>query len=292
MKETHSPDSPDSGWHAEVALLDAYADGLAGPVDIWSVEAHLIGCAHCRAALSTRMSSTDVRILAASRSEVLANLGTVSSFSHRSVRRWLRWALRPAPLLAVAFLVAGVAVVDVLVGGGDPTGRLIWLLAPAVPVAAVALTAVGEDDPCREAVLAAPSAILRVNLWRTLAVVTLAIPLATAVGRVQGTAAGNGWLAAAWLLPCLALTATTLAAGTLVGVERAARVITLLWCAALLGPALLASGDDIVAGLRLTATASGTPAVFSGPAQALWVVAIAVAIAVLLSNRARYDLLR
>ena len=289
MKNPRHGTTADDAWHAGPALLDAYAGGRAAPVDTWSVEAHLIGCARCRADLAGRVSPADDRLLAQLRGEMLAALPVRSLRSRHGAVRWLRWVLRPAPLLAVVALVAGTAVLDLLAGGGDPNGRLVWLLAPAVPVAAVALVAVGDDDPCREAVLAAPSAVLRLTLWRTLAVLALAVPLASAVGLIQGAGAGGSGWSVAWLLPCLALTSTTLAAGAVAGVERVARVLASLWCAGVLGAPLLASGDDIIAGLRLAAGSSGTPAVFSGMAQVIWASIVVLAAAALLRNRARYD---
>lgn len=289
MNDQRHGATPDETWHAGPALLDAYAGGRAAAVDTWSVEAHLIGCARCRADLARRVSPADGRLLAQLRGEMLAGLSVRPGRSRHGAVRWLRWVLRPAPLLAVVALVAGTAVLDLLAGGGDPNGRLFWLLAPAVPVAAVALVAVGDDDPCREAVLAAPSAALRLTLWRTLAVLALAVPLATAVGLIQAAGAGGSSRSMAWLLPCLALTTTTLAVGAVAGVERTARTVVLLWCAGVLGAPLLTSGDDIIAGLRLAAGSARTPVVFGGAAQVLWAAIVVLAAAALLLNRARYD---
>ena len=39
-------------WHAGEDLLASYAAGTAETVVVWSVEAHLTGCARCRSALS------------------------------------------------------------------------------------------------------------------------------------------------------------------------------------------------------------------------------------------------
>ena len=289
MNDRRHGAASDDAWHAGTALLDAYARGRATAVDTWSVEAHLIGCARCRADLSGRVSPADGQLLAQLREGMLAGLAARPLRSRRGAARWLRWVLRPGPLLAVVALVAGTAVLDLLAGGGDPNGRLVWLLAPAVPVAAVALTAVGDDDPCREAVLAAPSAVLRVTLWRTLAVLALAVPLAAAVGLIQGAGTGGSGWSAAWLLPCLALTATTLAVGAVAGVERTARAVAVLWCASVLGAPLLSAGDDILTGLRLAAGSANTPAVFSGTGQVLWAAILVLATAALLLNHARYD---
>ena len=40
----------EAAWHADADLLASYATGTADPVVVWSVEAHLAGCAQCRSA--------------------------------------------------------------------------------------------------------------------------------------------------------------------------------------------------------------------------------------------------
>ena len=54
--------------HAAADLLDCYAAGTAEPVVVWSVEAHLTGCARCRSALS---AYADAERLARNRSVLL-----------------------------------------------------------------------------------------------------------------------------------------------------------------------------------------------------------------------------
>ena len=55
-------------WHAGADLLAGYAAGTAGTVAVWSVEAHLAGCARCRSALSAHV---DAERLARNRSVLL-----------------------------------------------------------------------------------------------------------------------------------------------------------------------------------------------------------------------------
>ena len=57
-----------AAWHAGEDLLTGYAAGTIEPVAVWSVEAHLTGCACCRSALSAQV---DPRRLARNRSVVL-----------------------------------------------------------------------------------------------------------------------------------------------------------------------------------------------------------------------------
>lgn len=57
-----------AAWHAGEDLLTGYATGTIEPVAVWSVEAHLTGCARCRSALSAQV---DPQRLAANRSVLL-----------------------------------------------------------------------------------------------------------------------------------------------------------------------------------------------------------------------------
>jgi hypothetical protein len=277
-------------WHATPVLLAAYAAGLAEPPDSWSLEAHLISCAACRAELSVHLAPSDNRLLAEQRDQLLAGL-PVRAAVYRQARRWsLRWVLRPGPLIAVAVTVVALGIVDALVVGAASDFGMLWLLAPAIPVSGVALMSISENDPCWEAVAAAPAALLRLTLWRTLALHALAIQL-LAVAAVIGAMTGNGVGAAvAWLLPSFALTASALALGAFIGVERSSRAIALLWCVAALTPALLHTGGNAVAAFNLAVGTPGqAPTLISGPAQVVWAVVGVFAVALLVSSRARFD---
>ena len=289
MNEAHPDRADTTGWHASPALLTAYAEGRTTEADAWSVEAHLIACASCRAELAAALRPTDVHLLAGARREVLAH-PPLRETGRRLFR--LKWVLPPSTVVAVVLAVAGVTLFDVVTAvGGMATGSLLWLLAPAIPVAGVAVAAVGEDDPCREAVLAAPSALLRLALWRTLAVLLFAVPLAMLAGFARIGAGGDPGWNGAWLLPCAALTAVTLAAGALIGVERAARTAVLVWCAGALGSPLVRTGGDLVASLRLASTPLTETVVFGAEAQPLWAAVTVTAVLALILNRERYQLL-
>jgi hypothetical protein len=289
MNESPTAGTGATGWHASPALLSAYAGGRAAEADAWSVEAHLIACSSCRAELAAALRPTDVRLLAETRRDLLAHPPATSPAVRRLFR--LRWVLPPGTVVAVVLAVAGVTLFDVVTAVSDlATGSLLWLLAPAIPVAGVAVAGVRENDPCWEAVLAAPSAALRLALWRTLAVLVCAVPLAALAGVARTVAGGDPGWNAAWLLPCAALTAATLAAGSLVGVERAARVAVLLWCAATLGSPLARTGGDVVASLRLASTPLTETPAFAAAAQPLWAAATVAAVLALILNRERYQL--
>ncbi|RSM73257.1 hypothetical protein DMB66_04365 [Actinoplanes sp. ATCC 53533] len=224
------------------------------------------------------------------RRSVIAGLPRRGAARIRHRVGWLRWVVRPGSLIAVAVAVLGALVLDLVAGVGDRDGGMVWLLAPAIPVLGVALAAIGEDDPCWDAVLAAPSALLRLTLLRTLAVLTLAVPLASVAGILQPAAGGRAGWNAAWLLPCLALTALTLAAGAFVGVERAARGVVLLWCAATLGPPLLRTGGDVLAAIRLAAAPLAETSAFTAGAQPVWAVVVVLSVGAVVLTRGRYGL--
>lgn len=292
-----------AGWHAAPALLAAYAGGRAGPVDSWSLEMHLVSCALCRAELALAMRPAEQATLQAVRARVVADTRSSpqpsTSWTHRTrallgpdvPRAWsarARLVLQPAALAAVLVAVLLAVGLDLLTRTGGPAGGtgggLLWLLAPALPLSGVALCSVAAGDPCGEAILATPSAGLRLTLWRTLAVLAVAVPAAIAIGVAIGAPQPG-----LWLLPCLALTITALALGTVIGLERAAAVSGGAWCALVLGPALLEQGGLGLTALQsVAAAATDAPAV--GPvAQGLWATTAVTAALVLLHRRASYE---
>ncbi|MFG1610458.1 hypothetical protein [Actinoplanes sp. NPDC049265] len=273
-------------WHAAPPVLAAYAQGRADIAEAWSLEAHLIDCSSCRQQLAAHLGPFDDALLTEQRERLLQELPARVPGYRRAALRWLRWVLRPGPLAAVAVTVAVVALLDALTMGGGTQGGLVWLLAPAIPVAGVALVSVSEDDPCREAVLAAPDALLRLTLWRSLALLAVAIPVAAGLSLVRAAVGGNAGWSDAWLLPSVALTASALALGAVIGVQRAARAVALLWCAAALAPALVRTGGAVVSALRLAAEA---PALLSGTAQVVWAVVTVIAVAAIAVLRDRFE---
>jgi len=293
-----------TGWHAAPALLAAYAGGRAGPVDSWSLEMHLVSCALCRAELALAMRPVEQATLDAVRARILADTSTSPQPVTGRARRtpavpglgaplaWTaraRLVLQPAALAAVLVAVLLAVGLDLLTRGSGPAGGtggggLLWLLAPALPLGGVALCSVRDGDACGEAILATPSAGLRLTLWRTLAVLAVSVPAAIAVGAAIGAPQPG-----LWLLPCLALTSTALALGTIIGLERAAAVSGGAWCALVLGPALLDSGALGLTELQgLAAAATDAPAL--GPvAQGLWAAAAVTAALVLVHRRVSYE---
>jgi hypothetical protein len=276
--------------------LTAYANGYADDVTAWSIEAHLSECTLCRAELAAVLlaagQSPALAVLAVARGRVMAQL-TVDAAASPAPRasRWRRTRMHvvrlttPASLGAVLIAVLGAVTLAVgtrLSLSIDAAGStaVLWLFAPVVPLAGVALNASMENDPWREVVLSAPSAGLRLVLWRTLTMLGLAVPLALLAGALL--APTNGYWPVLWLLPCLGLTSTALALGTFVALERAALAAAAAWSAAVVAPVVATVGidlQDVVTALTAAApTAADLPLVAGAVAQIGWAVLAGVAL--------------
>jgi hypothetical protein len=272
-------------------LVLAYANGQAGPVDAWSAEAHLVSCSLCRAELALALRPTQRTEIDQVRDSLLASLPAQARRPARlAVPPLWRLVLQPSAILTVLLVLAVALLLDAVslhVARLDATGGgFLWLVAPVLPLGGVALSSVGERDPWREAVLATPSAGLHLILWRTAAVIAVALPSAMIAGLSLG-AVGP----ALWLLPCLAMTTTALALGTLIGLERASGVVASLWCVLALGPALLRSGGSIADTFKQEVLSASywTTTVFSSSAQGLWAAVALTALAVLVLRRNAYQ---
>jgi hypothetical protein len=109
----------------------------------------------------------------------------------------------------------------------------VLLAAPVLPLIGVAASWTRALDPAHELVAGTPAAGLPLLLWRTLVVLAIVVPVALLAGVVTGA---DG--PAAWLLPCLALTAAALEIGSVVGLVRATCAVGVAWAAGVVLPAL------------------------------------------------------
>jgi hypothetical protein len=235
-------------------LLARYASGALEEATAWSVEAHVPGCAPCRAALAARLDGSR---LERNKSVLLTRLALPRPGPVGRALRWCRVpdyvvtllsvtpALRRSYLAGVALVLAAaigaayLAVPDGLAGGPALAGSLVtgpatsgaalaaeaavraWAgllpylaLAPLVPLIAVAAAFSGRLDPAYELALAAPVSALWLLLVRATAVIAVTLVPTAAAALALP---GPWWLASALLLPALAVCAAALAAGTAVG---------------------------------------------------------------------------
>lgn len=245
-----------AGGHASENLLAGYAAGSVQTVVVWSVEAHLTGCARCRSALSAHV---DARRLARNRSVLLVRAALPDSGRLRrllcrcGIPDYVLDLLAATPSLRTSWLLSVVGVLAVLAGeaaavryGSLPAGghailigypnpevlAPFLLVAPLLVLAGVAAAFLPTFDPaCRLAVAAPFSGVILLLVRTVCALAATLVPVVCAAFVLPGP----GWLPVALLLPSLALCAFALAAATAVEPLAAAVTAGVLWAL----PALL-----------------------------------------------------
>ena len=267
-------------WHADSALLDAYAAGDVDPAQAFSVEAHLTDCEHCRAALAPRADTARLDRLwleVEDRLDEPAH-GPVESLLRRlGVADHVARLLAATPSLTVSWLSAVALALGFAVFAAHQGARGVLLflcLAGLAPMAGVAAAFGPALDPIYELGLAAPLSSVRLLLLRSSAVLATTIPLA---GVAALALPGVGWTAAMWLVPSLTLTLASLALATYVAPGVAVAAVGGLWVAG----AVVAASAPVD---RLAA--------FGGSGQLAFAALAVVAAAVLLRRRDRLDSVR
>jgi hypothetical protein len=222
-----------SGWHLDDDLLDTYAEGRPmTPALTASVEAHLERCAHCQLQLAP---AADPVRLDAVWAEVLdrvdaPRVGLLERFLLASASRrpppgcWpsrrrcsCPWTTGTAIALSLALLAAH---------SGEDGVALFLALAPVLPVAGVAVAFGPRTDPLHEVAVAAPYSSYRLLLLRSAAVLAATLVLAVPTAMLLPS---TPWVAAAWLLPALALTCTSLALATRVDPVASSAGLAATW---------------------------------------------------------------
>lgn len=226
----------DPRWHADDDLLAAYVAGRTPPPLTASVEMHLLGCGHCRGALTPLVGPAPLRGVW---DRVADELQVPPRTRTERVAARLGLSDRDALLVAAAPALRGSWLLALLlcllfsvvaVSQGEARAGLTFLcIAPLLPVGAVAFAYGQEADSTWEVTLAAPYPPLRLLLLRAVSVVLVALPLAFVAAPVLP---GPPWAAGAWLLPAFACAALTLALSTWMPVQYAAGAMSLGWVAA------------------------------------------------------------
>ncbi|MEV6597247.1 zf-HC2 domain-containing protein [Actinoplanes sp. NPDC051346] len=230
--------------HPSTELISRYAEGATDVDDatVWAVEAHLESCATCRGLL-TDVVDPGTRDLLERVSEGISSgiaAGPPPVLRRRRLRRTgVTARVLPWLATAVALMLAAVLFEELY----PDVPSLVLLLAPVAPLLPIAASWSRRTDPAWELVATMPRTGLVLLLRRTLAVLAAVIPV------LAVAAWGTGHSPAVWLLPCLAFTAGSLALGGLVGLERAALALTVVWSAGVVLPSLVSD--------RLSALLSG-----------------------------------
>lgn len=201
-------------WHVDERTLTGYLAGATSAATAASVEAHVGSCAQCRARVAP---AVDPGRLDAIWDDVSRRVDVASlpRFERLLVRTGVpedtARLLAATPSLTSAWLgsLAVAVLFAVAAAGASPRGLFLFLtVAPMLPVAGVAAAYGREADPAYELAVASPYSLLRLLLVRSVAVVGATVAITGLGGLLL---ADLGWQAAAWLLPALALSVTTLA---------------------------------------------------------------------------------
>ncbi|MEV0230589.1 zf-HC2 domain-containing protein [Nonomuraea sp. NPDC050786] len=248
-------------WHLPAELMEHYVTGHLEPAQVMSVESHLAGCARCRAAVPYSVEWLDTSwagiedVVDRPRPRPLARL-----LRRAGVPEHVAVFLAATPALARGWLVAIASTLAFAVGAGqlaarhpglEPYAMLPFLaVAPVLPLAGVALAYGRHVDPVYELQAATPMAGVRSLLLRAVAVLTTAVVL---TGLAAPLLPGPPGLAAAWLLPALALTVAMLALSTWVSPPISASVFGAGWVCAVVGGEQLAFSLEAQIGYALAA---------------------------------------
>jgi hypothetical protein len=224
-------------WHADAALLEAYAHGRIDDARAGSVEAHALACAACRGGLAAWVPRGPLDRSWARVEPQLEpwNVGIIESLLQKlGIPDHVARLLAATPSLRLSWFGAMAAALSfaVMAGRSGEGGLLVFLLvAPLVPLAGVAVAYGPGLDPTYEIGLAAPMRSYRLMLIRSMAVLAASEVLAFGAS----LALPLGWATAAWLLPSLGLSAASLALSTFWPPLRAGLAVAGGWLAVVLG---------------------------------------------------------
>lgn len=245
-------------WHVPEPLARAYVAGEVQGARAASVEAHVLVCGACRSLVDAGASAER---LAAIWTQVQEQVDTPrASLVERVLRRVGMSSedarlVASAPSLHASWLSALLAVLAFATWASQAGERgivLFLIVAPIVPVLAVAGAYGPWVDPTYEVSVAAPYPTLRLVLLRSAAVVLASGSMAL----VASAFVPDAGAAAAWLLPSLALVALTLVISRWVPVPVAAATVAASYAVPLLA-GLYADADviGVVESVALQATA-------------------------------------
>ncbi|MDQ7904392.1 zf-HC2 domain-containing protein [Phytohabitans sp. ZYX-F-186] len=255
--------------------LIEYATGALDPAGRAEVEAHLAGCAGCRADVAAwRSLAAAVEPPAPPGPELVHRVLLRSALDGPPppTRRpaWLSLALlraearlvRPVVPIASALAMA----LGVVLAAASPqglAGQVLALVAPFVAALGIAGLYGPRRDPAFEVVAAAPTAPALILLARIALIfgydLLLALAASGVLAALGGDPGGVFALVDAWLGPMALLSALTLVLAVRVGADVAAGAALMLWSLRVLAGGLLADVDWALDAVRLAwSTNAGT----------------------------------
>ena len=232
-------------WHAPTELLSAYARGDLDHARVLSIEAHTLSCAECRERLSDLAAPLAERTWPAIADTIdtaevpwierwLERLGVSRSTARLigttpSMR--LSWFM--STVLSLAF---GVALSHAASGASRSLPFL--MIAPLVPVLAIAVAYGSPLGNTSEMERATPFAPWRLLLLRSMTVLAVSVVTSAILSLGVAGPASRAWL---WLAPALALSAVVLALSTWFSLSRAATITAVLWIVTIVGCSVVRS---------------------------------------------------
>jgi hypothetical protein len=239
-------------WHLNSEAIAAYRANDLSPAMAASLEAHLVACADCRQLVSECADPTRADAIWSAIADrideprhslperVLVRLGLRDHVARLLVLTpgfRLAWF---GALLVVSSL-AIVAANDHTLLYGDRGSFAFLVLAPLVPVLGVAAAFMPQGDPAHELSAASPFSAFELLLIRSAAVLVSS----AVVTALASLALPDSGVAAAWLLPSLGLTMTTLALARWMPISVAAGALSGAW----LGAAVVTARSEAAAQL-------------------------------------------
>ena len=261
-------------WHVADDDLQAYAGGTARPPWLWSTEAHLATCPHCRrrlaehadpAAVGAGWTRLDAELDAPRPGLVEALLVRLGLAAHTARLLACTPGLRRSWLTAVGFTLA-VSTVAAHLARSMTVPISLLAIAPLLPLIGVAISFGPRVDPSYELAVVAPLHTFRLLLLRCAAVLSATTVL---TGLASIAAPEYGAVVLGWLVPSLALTVLSLALTPRLGPVAAPFAVGAGWLALLAGTVHLATGESVLF------TAAGQAVLAAGAAaaaMALWTV--------------------
>ncbi|HET6664139.1 MAG TPA: hypothetical protein VFG94_07770 [Acidimicrobiales bacterium] len=269
-------------WHIPPDILARYASRPEAVEEVTasSIEQHLMACAECRLVVA---GSADASALETSWSavadaidqprpwfaeRVLARLGVPADLSR---------LVAATPGLRLAWLAAVVVVGTLAVLAAREAGNdaPFLVVAPLVPLGAVALAFLPIAEPAGEAGVAAPMHGAGLALRRTVAVLAPTMVLLAVAGLALPDLAGPGFT---WVLPGLGLAVAALALSTFLRVPVAVGTMAVVWLLALYASRMRSARLPI-----------GEIVVFRPVGQVVSAAVIAAAVLTLIARRDRFD---